>query len=268
MQLDVDRDRVMSPVGFIGVGEIAAAIVEGICNGPAPHPDIHLSPRGADTAAALARRHPTARVCPDNRSVAEAARLIVLAVRPGAVDEALREVRMKPGSVLVSTVAGVDHDHLARRLEPHVTIVRAIPLPAVRHREGFTAVHPAYPAVTALFGQLGGTCGVPTDRAFTALSAATATVSAHLGYLACVADWLTQQGMPSHAADRYVRSTFAGIGRGLEEDTTSLADLLTAHETPQGINEQLRRAWFDAPAQSALHGALDGILTRLTPSAR
>lgn len=43
-------------IGFIGVGEIAGAIVEGLCESQdATVPDVYLSPRGAATSAALAR---------------------------------------------------------------------------------------------------------------------------------------------------------------------------------------------------------------------
>ncbi|WP_232667405.1 NAD(P)-binding domain-containing protein [Pseudonocardia sp. TRM90224] len=256
----------MTPLGFIGVGEIAAAIVDGVRGGPGPHPDIHLSPRGASTAAALARRHPGVRVCRDNQSVADAADLVVLAVRPGSVDEVLGDVRMRPGSILVSAVAGLDLGRLAQHVGPHVEVVRVIPLPAVRHREGLTAVHPPHPAVVDLFTPLGGVCEVPDEHAFAALSASTATISAQLAYLSSVAGWLTEQGVEPAVADSYVRSVFAGVGRGLNGDSSSLGELVAAHETPGGINEQLRRAWFDETARTALHDALDGILARVTSS--
>jgi pyrroline-5-carboxylate reductase len=49
-------------VGFIGVGEIAAAMVDGLCAGTDTI-SVYLSPRGADTGAALARRYPQVQVC-------------------------------------------------------------------------------------------------------------------------------------------------------------------------------------------------------------
>ncbi|MEJ3658013.1 hypothetical protein WEH80_34120 [Actinomycetes bacterium KLBMP 9759] len=109
---------------------------------------------------------------------------------------------------------------------------------------------------------------MPDERAFAALSASTATISTHLAYLASVADWLARQGVRSEVADGYVRSIFAGVGRGLAEGTTPLTALVAAHETPTGINEQLRRAWFDESAHDTLHEALDDVRTRLMAPSR
>ncbi len=256
--------RDATSVGFIGVGEIASAIVEGLFGGEGAPPDVYLSPRGADSVAALARRHPEVRVCRDNQSVADAAELVVLAVRPESVDEALSEIRLAPGSVLVSAVAGVSHDMLDSRLGGDVTIVRAIPLPAVRHRAGITATLPAHPDVTTLFNALGGALEMTDPRAFAALSAASATISAHLHYLHCVADWVATQGVPPAEADGYVRSMFAGVGHSMAGQDATLAELVIAHETRGGLNEQLREAWFDPPTQAALVAALDAVLSRVT----
>ena len=76
---------------------------------------------------------------------------------------------------------------------------------------------------------------------------------------------LSPRGADTAAAlARYLRSAFAGVGRGLADGTGSLADLVTAHETPGGLNAQLRRAWFDEHARASLHDALDAVLARLT----
>ena len=45
-------------VGIIGVGEIAGAIVDGLCTDPRGAPEVWLSPRGEATSEALARRYP------------------------------------------------------------------------------------------------------------------------------------------------------------------------------------------------------------------
>jgi pyrroline-5-carboxylate reductase len=44
-------------IGVIGVGEIAAAMVEGLYAEPEAAPRVHLSPRGAGTARTLAERY-------------------------------------------------------------------------------------------------------------------------------------------------------------------------------------------------------------------
>ena len=253
-------------VGIIGVGEIAGAIVDGPCTDPRGAPEVWLSPRGEATSEALARRYPGVRVCADNQAVADKASVLLITVRPDALDEALSEVRVPPGSVVVSAVAGVDHGELHRLLGQEVTIVRSIPLPAVRRRESVTAVYPAHPVATELFDRLGGTLDVPDGDAFAALSAATGTISAYLRFLALIADWTGRHGVEPAEADRYVRSIFGDLSRGLDDTSRSLSQLTTDHETPGGLNEQLRLAWLDTANAAALDAALDGLLLRVRRS--
>jgi pyrroline-5-carboxylate reductase len=133
-----------------------------------------------------------------------------------------------------------------------------------------TATFPTHPAVTELFDRLGGTFGVSDSDAFAALSAATGTISAHLKYLATIAAWTERAGVDGADADRYVRSLFAGVGGGLSDASRSLSDLATDHETPGGLNEQLRVTWFDAAnataLDAALDAALDGLWQRVRPT--
>jgi pyrroline-5-carboxylate reductase len=259
-----DRSVAVRSVGIIGVGEIARAIVEGLCSGGDTPPDVILSPRGAAVSAELARRYSAVRVCADNQQVADNASLLIIAVRPDSLEDALAGLRVPSGSLVVSVVAGVDHQSLRRLLGSEVTIVRAIPLPAVRRRTGITAVHPPHPTVSELFDRLGGTLETADAAAFAALWATTGTISTYLRYLATIAQWAENKGVDRVEANHYVRRMFLGVAGGLADETRSLSELSTDHETPAGLNEQLRQAWFDTANTSALHDALDDLFRRLT----
>jgi pyrroline-5-carboxylate reductase len=60
--------------GFIGVGVIASAMVEGLCRNSVIAPSILLSPRGKTRSADLAKRYPNVRVGNDNQAVIDGAR--------------------------------------------------------------------------------------------------------------------------------------------------------------------------------------------------
>lgn len=251
-------------VGIIGVGEIAGAIVDGLCRDGGDAPAVYLSPRGERTSAALASRYPGVRVCADNQAVADAAPLMILSVRPDTVDEVLGRIRMPRGSTLVSAVAGVSVAVLQEYAGPDVAVVRSIPMPAVRRGSGITAIYPAHPGAGELFERIGGVVETADENAFSALSAATATVSAQLHYLTAVVDWLTRHDIGPAEADRYVRSLFTGAAGELADHDKSLGEHTIAHETPNGLNEQFRRTWFDEAAKAACDDALDGVLRRVT----
>jgi pyrroline-5-carboxylate reductase len=68
-----------------------------------------------------------------------------------------------------------------------------------------------------LFERLGGAAAVIDVGAFDAMSAATATIVAHLRYLATatISRWLGEQGVAADLASRYVSSIFAGVAERL-----------------------------------------------------
>src|SRR5699024_7057949 len=87
----------MTSIGFIGVGEIASAMVEGLARSEAG--DAHasglrffLSPRNADRAKHLAESLEAAKVCDSNQDVVDRSELIVLAVLPQQAAAVLDEL--------------------------------------------------------------------------------------------------------------------------------------------------------------------------------
>ncbi len=253
----------MERIGIIGVGEIGRAIVEGLCDGVEEPPEIHLSPRGARTAAELSERYPNVQVRADNQDVVDRSDVVILAVRPQDHAEALAGLRIGGGSVVVSAMAGIGIDALRRTLGTGAPLVRSIPLPAVRERRSVTVTCPSHPVADALFDRLGGALPVADEAVFSIFSALTATLSTHYAYLATLTAWASRQGIPAEDADRYLRSLFEGAGRALGDGSRSLDQLAGDHETPRGINERIRTTWFDTANSEALTRALDALLADL-----
>lgn len=256
-------DPVDSSLGVIGVGELASAVVDGLRSAGATTPEIFLSPRNEGLARDLADRHDAVQVCADNQAVVNNARVILLTVRPDVVAEVLSEIAVPAGSLVISAVAGATHASLRNHLGEAVEIVRTIPLPAVRERSGITAIYPGHPEVEALFEPLGGTLVVPDVEALNAIQTSTASISTLLDCLSSVAGWLAEHGIEGPSAESFVRSMFQGVAGGLSDHSRSLSELVTAHETPGGLNEQVRRTWLTQRNREALTQALDGVRARL-----
>lgn len=250
-------------IGIIGVGEIARAIVAGLSEADEVPQRILLSPRGAAAATDLATRFPNVAVAASNQEVADGSTVLFLSVRPENREVALRGLRIREGTVIISVMAGVSHDELHRLLRTEAAIIRAIPLPAVRERRSVTATYPSHPASTELFDRLGGTLPVASEASFAALSAVTGTIASFLQYLSTIAGWAKANGVPADAAELYVRSMFSSLGSGLEDRDRTLAQLRRDHETPGGINEQLRSTWFSDANATALREGLDALLERV-----
>lgn len=253
----------MERIGFIGVGEISGAMVEGLSDGVAAPPPISLSPRGAATGAALAAKYANVQVRASNQEVADHSDLVVIAVRRADRHDALDGLRIGARQTIVNVIPGVSADELRGLLGTEADIVAAIPLPTVRERASVTVVYPAHPAAEAFFDRLGGAQPVADATAYNVVSALSSTVSTYLAYLGALADWAARNGVPQEAADRYVRSLFQGVGRSLGDESKPLQAIAAEHETPGGSNERVRTTWFDQANAEALGATLDGLLADL-----
>ncbi|WP_243057548.1 NAD(P)-binding domain-containing protein [Nocardioides sp. SR21] len=245
----------MTTYGVLGVGSIAAAIVNGLCVQDAP--DVLLSPRSAGTAHALAARYATVTVAADNQAVLDGSDVVIVAVLPGQAEAVLTALDFADRHVVISVVAGVGLEDL--RSWTGTTVARAVPLPAVAGRDGRTPVYPPAPEAVALFDLLGGAIAVDDAATYEALTASSATVAAHFAYLGAIADWLVSKGLSPEDARGYVGATFVGASESLR-GTPDFGELITEVATPGGLNEQFARD-LGAPPVAA---ALDGVLARLT----
>jgi pyrroline-5-carboxylate reductase len=250
--------------GVLGVGEIAEAIVTGLAEGVHEPPRILLSPRNPARAAALASRFPSVSVASDNQSLVDGASTLVLSLRPRDARPVLRELSFRADQAIVSVMAGISLDELAALVAPAEQLSRAIPLPPVARRSGITAIHPDAAAAHALFDRLGAVIAVDDVAAFEAMSAATATIAAHLRYLAAIGDWLSEHGVPPEQASRYVSSIFVGLAETLRDGNTDLDGLARAHATPGGLNERFAAMLDDAGTFELVGRSLDAIYEGLS----
>jgi len=245
-------------LGFIGTGELTAAIVTGL-DGRVP---AVVSPRSRAIGAELAARFPAVTVAGSNQEVLDRADVVVLAVRPPVLRELAAELAFRPEQVIVSAVAGVPLGQLRELVAPAARVVRSIPLPQAAQRQSLTVLYPEDAAARELF-ELVGRVLVPRDEpGLEVFSASTATFAAHLDYLATIAGWMAAQGVDAEAASAYVRHVFAEVGISLSGGG-SLDELTTRHMTPGGINEQLMTDLRRDGVPNLVRAALDAVLARL-----
>lgn len=253
----------LAAYGFVGTGEITAAIVKGLSADVADPPAIFLSPRGRRIGHELASRFPNVRVCGSNQDVLENATTIVFAVRSPITRAVLEELSFRPEHVVMSAVAGVRLERLRDWAAPAGHIVRAIPLPQADRRQSLTVMFPDHAVGRALFGRVGDVFVAREEETFDAFSAATATFAAHLDYLNTIAHWLTDHGVDDATATAYTTQIFGQLGQSMLQHTDTLPTLTDKHMTPGGNNEQLMSDLRRAGMPDIVRGALDRILDRL-----
>jgi pyrroline-5-carboxylate reductase len=253
----------MQQYGFVGAGELAAAIVTGLSADTPDPPVIFLSPRGRQVGRELANRFPNVHVCGSNQDVLDNATSIVLTVRPSIASAVLAELSFRPEHVVLSAPSGVRLAELRKCAAPAGDIVRVIPLPQAARRGSLTVMYPDNSVARELFDRVGGVVVPSAESTLEAFSAATATFAAHLDYLATIANWLTDHGVAQDAATAYTRHIFGQIGQSLLRGGDSFATLTERHMTPGGLNEQFMTDLRDDGAPEMVRRALDRVLDRL-----
>ncbi|WP_182920321.1 NAD(P)-binding domain-containing protein [Nocardioides cavernaquae] len=253
----------MTTYGILGVGSIASAIVTGLCDGVSDAPEIVLSPRNADRAAALASTFPSVRTATTNQAVVDASDVVLVCVLPEQAPEVLRGLAFRADHRVVSAVAGLPLGDLAALVAPAQEIARSIPLMAVATRGGTTPVFPATPSATTLYDLLGTSLHVDTEATFDAIVGASATVAAYFDYLGTITAWLADRGLAPGDAGPYVAATFASLTDELSRPEVDFGALAQAHTTPGGLNEQFARDLRQAGITDAVRRGLDRIHARV-----
>ncbi|WP_410599034.1 NAD(P)-binding domain-containing protein [Amycolatopsis sp. lyj-90] len=249
--------------GFIGAGEITAAIVEGLSKDIADPPSIFLSPRSRSVGQELSARFANVTVCDNNQAVVDSATTIILAVRTPIAEEVLRDLTLRPDHVLISALAGVRLEQLREWAAPAGEVVRSIPLPPASRRQSLTAMYPDNAEARTLFDSIGGSVVPDAEKDLEIFSAATATFAAHLDYLGTIAAWMADQGIEDTTATAFTSHIFGQLGQSLLQQNGSLETLVGKHMTPGGLNEHFLTDLRTNGVPDTVRQALDGILTRL-----
>ncbi|MEO8706837.1 MAG: pyrroline-5-carboxylate reductase [Kofleriaceae bacterium] len=129
-------------VGIVGAGNMAEALIRGLVRGG------HVDAERILASAPRRERLDELRgaygigVTLDNREVARASELCILATKPQILDKVLREIgdQIRPGTLVISIAAGVDTETIEAALSDGVRVVRAMPNTPALVGAGATAI--------------------------------------------------------------------------------------------------------------------------------
>ena len=246
-------------VGVVGVGVIGAAITESLLTGPqARSIQVVLSPRSPDLTALLTAQFDGASACRSNQDVVDRSDIVIVAVRPEHVNEVCRQLSFREEQVVVGLAAGWPVSRLAPLVSPAGRVCQLIPLQMIRQHVGPIVLQPKVDVVAELFRGCGRLIAIDEESDVATFSCASATMSSFFALQARTIAWVASQGVPVSSAKEYVEELFVGLAvemTGIPVD--ELPDVVRAHETPVGLNEQVRSS-LDAI------GAFDEVARQLT----
>lgn len=258
-------------LGFLGTGNIASALVRGLCGGDHMPERILVSPRNAENAARLAGEFVAVEVALHNQAVLDGAETVFLSVLPKDLRAIVGGLRFRREQRVISLVALVPLAQIEALVAPAASVVRAVPIPSAARRLGPIALYPDEPDSNALLGRVGTVVPADSEAQLEALCAVTALIAPYYALMQESCDWLVAAGVGPSTAKAYVASMFHALSVLAEAHRgDGFAELVAEAQTPGGLNEQALREIRAAGAYTAFGDALDAILLRLggTPPKR
>lgn len=246
----------MARLGFIGTGEITAAMVRGLAG---QGHQILVSPRNAAMAATLAAEVEGVAIAPNERVVAESD-VIFLCLLARVAESVLPTLPFRTGQSIISVMVDAPLAKLREVCAPATDIAITIPLPPIAQGGCPLPVYPASPALEALFGRKNQIIPVRDEAALNAHLAVSALCSPLLDQMLAAAGWLARHTGDAGKAETYV----AAMIRGYLPERPEPGDLAAALQklsTEGGLNATLRAAM--SGAKDELCRGLDGFRKRL-----
>lgn len=248
-------------LGFLGTGEIAAAMVRGLAG---QGHDIRVSPRNADMAERLAAELPGVAVTANDRVVAESD-VVFLCLLARVAEEVLPGLPFRADHAVISVMVDAPLAHLRRLCAPATDISITIPLPPICEGGCPLPIYPASPALEALFGARNAVLPQPSEAALNAHLGASALCSPILDQLLTAVDWLAGHTGDPAQAEAYIAAMIRAY-LPQRAQGGALAAALAGLSTEGGLNATLRAEM--SGAKGDLRRGLDGLHIRLGLKAR
>jgi pyrroline-5-carboxylate reductase len=255
-------------LGFIGAGNMATGMARGLARakGEPGSPESMVFADAAPGRAEELAAEVGGEAADSNRAVADAADMVLLAVKPNVLDEVASDL-VEAGTPVISILAGTSLERLQEAL-PGIDLIRVMPNLGAQLRQGVLCV--AYPEdlpegprtqAHELLALVGEVIEIDEDL----IDAATALMGCSPGYLALMAEVLVQEGVKEGLSEdqalRMVARSMAATGGLLELHDP--AALQKAVASPGGMTEAGLNALEERAIRPALAAAVDASLERV-----
>ncbi|MGH8862946.1 MAG: pyrroline-5-carboxylate reductase [Jatrophihabitantaceae bacterium] len=259
----------MDTVGILGGGKIGEALLTGLLRGGRGPSDIVVSEKHPERARYLADSYGVKTL--DVAETVDAARTLVLAVKPQDIDTLLAELApsVTTDHVIVSVAAGITTAKISSRLPDGVPVVRCMPNTPALVDEAMTAVSAGAHAAErhlaiaeALLGSVGRVVRVPESQ-LDAVTALSGSGPAYFFYLVeAMIDAGILLGLPRALAAELIVQTAIGSAKMLRDSGEHPVQLREAVTSPGGTTIAAIRELEVHGVRAALLAAIEAACLR------
>lgn len=232
-------------IGFIGVGNMAKAIIEGILvAGKIPSQDIYIHSAHTNNYENYAEEKKLV-ACVDNNEVVQKSDLVFLAVKPLAAGKVLEEIKdsvLKKKVILVSMLSGVSIEDLENFIgSDQVEFLRIMPNVNVAINQGITALvsnrsltDEHYQQAQSILGDIGQTIDLKESDFSTFVALAGSSPAFVYFYIDSMAKAGVKYGLKKDAAVKIAAQAVLGSAANVLQSSKSPQDLVDDVCSPGG----------------------------------
>ncbi|MDR0447631.1 MAG: NAD(P)-binding domain-containing protein [Treponema sp.] len=248
-------------IGYLGVGTIAAYMIEGFCGLDERH-EFFLSPRNAEKSARLTGKYKNIAVCDSNQTVVDKAEVIFISMSPASCLEALGDLRFNGGHMIVNLVATIPSKDIQAAVGQVKNYSHIVPLPFISSRMGPIAVWPESKWLHELLAPLGTVVFFKNMDEITVMQAITALMSTFYEMLHNLTAFAKNHGIDRKEAGSYTSSFFEALCRRAGHFEGDLHEL-ALEMTPGGLNEFALKSLTESGAIKAWADILEPVMGRI-----
>jgi pyrroline-5-carboxylate reductase len=254
-------------LGFIGTGKITSSVITGICTSKISFQKILVSPRNRNIAQKLKKRFRKVNIAKTNQEIVDKCNWIFLAVTPKIGAKILPKLNFRSNQKIISFISTINLSQLKKIVKKKVKIIRAIPLPPISIGKGPVPICPPDKQVKNFFNKIGTTVEINNENSSKNFWTTSGMMAPFYEILKVLSDWLVKKGISRDKAQKYITSLFVALSEdSVMNSKKHLKHLVSASQTPGGLNEQgvkeLKRLGF----YKSLEKSLNSILKRLNKS--
>lgn len=265
-------------IAFVGAGNMASSIIGGLLE--SGHPAQLIS--AADPfPASLERLQELAalNVCNDNATAVATADVVILAVKPQVMAEAMSSIApavAANGAVVISIAAGITIESMQARLGRQAPIVRCMPNTPALLGCGASGLF-ANDQVSeqqreyaqAILSAVGIICWVDNEPALDAITALSGSGPAYFFlFMEAMIDAGCQQGLDKDTATRLAMQTGLGAARMALENDVDLVELRRRVTSPGGTTQAAVENFEAAGLRSVVAEAMQAAADRADEMAK
>ena len=251
-------------LGFIGTGKIASSVINGICNSKISFHRIFVSSRNRNIAKKLKKRFRKVNIAKTNQEIIDKCNWVFLAVTPKVGAKILPKLNFRSNQKIISFISAINLAQLKKIVKRRAKIVRAIPLPPISLGKGPVPICPPDKQVKNFFDKIGTTVEIKSERSSKNFWATSGMMAPFYEVLKVLSDWLVKKGIKRIEAQKYITSLFVALSEdSVVNSKKHLKYLVSASQTPGGLNEQSVKELRKSGFYKSLEKSLNSILKRL-----